>query len=410
MLRLVVVNQRKLIAVLLLMAFAGGLVVCTVQSRPVAAKPQMPDVPDGKEVFRFDTFGDEQFWTDQLRLNEVIEQALDPVTALTLGLKVDLEALPDEVVAALAAGAVDLTDPAVTLALLELNAVVGVIGHVEEVKGEKQLTSVGITCALCHSTVDDSEATGSPLPGIGLRRDGWPNRDLNPGAIIALSPALKDEPELQAIYQSWGPGFYDPRFNFDGVNDPVVIPPAFGLAGVDKATYTAEGPISYWNQYVAVTQMGGHGSFADPRLRIEIIQEPDLVAPKLAALAEYQLSLTTPPPPAGSFDAAAARRGKKLFEGAARCAECHTSPLYTDINKGILHDAEETGMDPLYATRSTTGKYRTTPLRALWQHSPYFHDGSAASLRDVVDHYNRVLRLRLNERKKTDLVEFLKSL
>jgi hypothetical protein len=368
------------------------------------------DRADGQAIFRFDTFGDEQFWTDELRLHEAIQKELDPVTALALGLKVDLEALPEELVDAIEAGEVDLTDPATTVALLELNAVVGVIGNVEEVEGEKQLTSVGITCALCHSTVDDSEAIGSPLPGIGIRRDGWANVDLNPGAIIALAPALADDPETRAVYNSWGPGFYDPRFNIDGINDPVVIPPAFGLAGVAKETYTAEGPISYWNRYVAVTQMGGHGSFSDPRLGIDIVQEPDLVAPKLGPLRRYQLGLSTPRPPRGSFDARAAARGKWLFNGAARCAKCHIPPLYTDVNRRVLHKARETGMDPLYATRGTTGKYRTTPLRALWQHPPYFHDGSAESLEDVVNHYNRVLKLRLTDRKKRDLVEFLKTL
>jgi hypothetical protein len=360
---------------------------------------------EGRATFRFDTFGNEQFWTDQLRLNEVIESSLDPTTALKLGLKVDLAALPDGVVSALKAGQVDLTDPNVTLTLLELNAVVGVKGKVETVQGKKHLASVGITCALCHSTVDDSLARG-----IGLRRDGWPNRDLDPGAIVALAPALKNAPELRAVYNSWGPGFYDPRFNFDGISAPVVIPPAFGLAGVDKETYTAEGPVSYWNRYVAVTQMGGHGSFVDPRLGISITQTPDLVEPKLAALAAYQFSLPTPPAPAGGFDPEAARRGRQVFEKQAGCADCHSGPKYTDVNEGILHAAAETGMDPGYAKRGTTGKYRTTPLRALWQHAPYFHDGSAATLRDVVDHYDVALRLHLNDRKKDDLVEFLKSL
>jgi hypothetical protein len=252
--------------------------------------------------------------------------------------------------------------------------------------------------------VDDSF-----LPGIGRRLDGWPNLDLDPGQIIASSPALPDD--TKAIYRSWGPGFYDPRFNIDGLNTPLVLPPAFGLAKVSKETYTGEGPVSYWNNYVAVTQMGGHGSFSDPLLGINIIQKPDLVQPKLAPLRDYQFSLLTPSPPADSFDAAAAARGKKVFEGKkANCASCHIPPLYTDINLGRLHDAVETGMDPDYARRTTTGKYRTTPLRALWMHPPYFHDGSATTLRDVVEHYDSYLRLRLSDGQKQDLVEFLKSL
>jgi hypothetical protein len=262
---------------------------------------------------------------------------------------------------------------------------------------------VGITCALCHSTVDDSF-----LPGIGSRRDGWPNGDLDPGRIIALSPAVP--PEAKAVYNSWGPGKYDPRFNIDGLSTPLVLPPAFGLAGVRKETFTGEGPISYWNRYVAVTQMGGHGTFIDPRLGIRIVQTPDRVAPKLAPLRKYQLSLKTPRPPRRSFDRDAAVRGWFVFHRAGRCATCHIPPLYTDINRGVLHDPSETGMDPAYAARTTTKKYRTTPLRALWQHPPYFHDGRAATLRDVVEHYDGFLGLGLRERQKRDLVEFLKSL
>jgi hypothetical protein len=360
--------------------------------------------PSGKAIFRFDTFGDEQLWTDTLRLHEVIESSLDPLTALSLGLKVDADALPDEVVAAILNGDVDLTDPATTLALINLNAVVGVVGTVKEIDGRNRLTEVGITCALCHSTVDNSAA-----PGIGSRLDGWPNLDLDPGQIIAASPTVPVE--AKAVYRSWGPGFYDPRFNIDGLSTPLVIPPAFGLADVAKETYTGEGPVSYWNNYVAVTQMGGHGSFSDPRLGINIVQTPDLVQPKLAPLSDYQFSLATPPAPAGSFDSTAAARGKLVFEAKkTKCASCHIPPLYTDINLGRLHDAAETGMDPAYAARTTTGKYRTTPLRALWMHAPYFHDGSAATLLDVVEHYDSFFTLKLSDGQKQDLVEFLKSI
>jgi hypothetical protein len=387
-----------------LVAVIVGLVLTIISSQPIAAAGKSR-LANGRNIFRFDTFGDEQFWTDELRLHEVIESSLDPLLALELGLKVDAAALPLELIDAIENMDVDLTDPQTTLALISLDAVVGVVGRVDEDEdGRLHLTRVGLTCAICHSTVDDSSA----IPGIGRRRDGWPNLDLDPGRIIALSPAV---PEAEkAVYNSWGPGFYDPRFNIDGLSTPLVIPPAYGLAGVEKETYTAEGPISYWNQYVAVTQMGGHGSFSDPRLGIRIIQEPDLVTPKLPALRAYQFSLDSPAPPKRNFDPEAAERGERVFKRKGKCATCHIPPLYTEINRGILHDPEETGMDPAYARRTTTGQYRTTPLRALWQHPPYFHDGSAETLEEVVEHYNGVLELRLTGRQKANLVEFLKSL
>ncbi|MBD5804781.1 Cytochrome c [Azoarcus sp. Aa7] len=354
----------------------------------------------GQYIFRFDTFGDEQLWTDTLRMHEVIQAAVSPRTALAVGLKVDAAALPPNFLATR-----DLDDPATTVELLRRNAVVGVVSKVED----GQLTSVGITCALCHSTVDNSVA-----PGVGRRVDGWPNLDLNPGAIIALSPALPEE--VKAVYNSWGPGRYDPRFNIDGINGPLVIPPAYGLAGVPFETFSGDGPISYWNNYVAVTQMGGHGNFSDPRLGISIEQTPDLVTPKLPQLLAYQLSLPAPRPPEGSVNAAAAQRGAALFNGTAGCGSCHIAPTYTDVHNGpdadtpLLHDPAETGMDPGYAQRSATGKYRSTPLRALWQHPPYFHDGSAPTLGAVVDHYDTHFALGLTPEQKADLVAFLKSL
>jgi mono/diheme cytochrome c family protein len=354
----------------------------------------------GQQIFRFDTFGDEQLWTDTLRLHEVIQSSVSPATALAVGLKVDRTALPPNFLATR-----DLNSPATTVELIKLNAVVGVVGNVRGT----QLKSVGITCALCHSTVDNSVAAG-----IGNRLDGWPNRDLNPGAIIALSPALTAA--QKAVYNSWGPGRFDPRFNVDGINGPVLIPPAYGLKGVGFETYTGDGPISYWNAYVAVLEMGGHGSFSDPRLGISIVQEPDQVTPKLPALLQYQLSLPAPPPPAGSFDRAAARRGEALFKAKAGCASCHIPPTFTDVLSGpdpsvpLLHDAAEVGMDPLYAQRSATKKYRTTPLRGIWQHPPYFHDGSAPDLDAVVNHYDRLFGLGLTSKQKVDLVEYLKSL
>jgi len=355
----------------------------------------------GREIFRFDTFGDEQFWTDTARMHEVVQKSVSPATALSVGLKVDAAAIPADVAAAIKAGQVNLNDPATTVTLLKLNAVVGLKGTVATVNGRDTLTRLGITCALCHSTVNNSFS-----PGIGDRMDGWPNADLNVGAIIALSPAIT--PAQKAVYSSWGPGKYDPRFNIDGKSTPLVLPPAYGLANIRNETYTAEGPISYWNAYVAVTQMHGQGNFSDPRLGIDIRQTPDLVTPKLAALRAYQHSLPAPPPPAGSFDAAAAVRGRVVFNQS--CITCHVGANNTDNNSGRLHSPAETGMSAAYAQRTANKAYRTTPLRGLWQHPPYFHDGSAATLNAVVAHYNSVRRLNLSDAQRRDLVEYLKSL
>jgi mono/diheme cytochrome c family protein len=272
---------------------------------------------------------------------------------------------------------------------------------VKTIGGKDTLVSLGITCALCHSTVDNSFAQG-----IGQRKDGWPNRDLNVGAIIALSPAVTAA--QKAVYNSWGAGKYDPRFNIDGKSTPLVLPPAYGLADVKNETYTAEGPISYWNAYVAVTQMHGHGNFSDPRLGIDVRQSPDMVGPRLAALRSYQHSLSAPAPPAGSFDATAARRGRTTFDRS--CSTCHVGATGSDNNDGKLHQASETGVDGAYAARTANKAYRTTPLRGLWQHPPYFHDGSAATLADVVAHYNRVRKLGLTPEQERDLVEYLKTL
>ncbi len=262
----------------------------------------------GQAVFRSETFGDEQLWTDQLRMHEVIESAVSPLTALSVGLKVDADVLPDGIL-----DTVDLNDPATTVALIEMGAVVGVKGRVEN----GRLTSVGITCALCHSDVDDSV-----MEGIGSRLDGYANRDLNPGAIIALSPTLAGT-DAQQVYNSWGPGMYDARFNQDGINEPMLIPPIYGLAGVALETYTGDGPISYWNAYVAITQMGGQGSFFDPRVNVFVNDPIDRVTANLPALYEYQLTLQAPEPLPGSFDSVAAQRGKAVFEGRAACADCH---------------------------------------------------------------------------------------
>jgi mono/diheme cytochrome c family protein len=379
-----------------------------------ASRGQNEKIKDGQYVFRYDTFGDEQLWTETLRMHEVIA-TVDPATALAVGLKVDVDALPLEIVDALRAGHVDLTDPAVTIELLRLNAVVGVKGQVDEAG---RLTSVGITCALCHSSVDNSFTRG-----IGKRLDGWANTDLNVGAIVALSPVLDES--TKAEFRTWGPGKYDPRHHaFDGTNIlplnsrslPIVIPPIYGLKGVGFETFTADGPISYWNSYVGVGQMGGRGTFSDPRIALHIAQTPDLVTPKLPALLEYQLSLQIPKPASGSFDRQAANRGRDVFQNEARCITCHQPPAFTDVLNGptrtvpFLHDPAEVGAEPFYAARTATGKYRTTPLRGLWQHAPYFHDGSAKDLLAVVDHYDRLFGLNLTAAQKADLVEYLKSL
>ena len=400
-----------------LLSLGGALLLataCATQTPTNQASPQTPTgagaatddfspatLAAGQNVFRFDTFGDEQFWTDTARMHEVVQRSVSPTTALSVGLKVDADAIPADVAAAIKAGKVDLNDPATTVTLLKLNAVVGLKGTVTTVNGKDNLTRLGITCALCHSTVDDSFSKG-----IGHRKDGWPNRDLNVGAIIALSPAIT--PAQKAIYSSWGPGKYDPRFNIDGKSNPLVLPPAYGLAQVRNETYTAEGPISYWNAYVAVTQMHGHGNFSDPRLGINIRQTPDMVGPKLASLRAYQHSIAAPPPPAGSFDADAAGRGRAIFN--QNCVTCHVAVNNTDNNSGVLHSPGEVGQDGGYAQRTANKSYRTTPLRALWQHPPYFHDGSAATLEDVVTHYNNFRRLNLSTAQQRDLAQYLKSL
>jgi len=392
------------IAILVLVGLMAGAVLggCGATAIPpegtaAAAQPTTEPsstslIAEGRQIFRFDTFGDEQVWTDKLRLHEVLEKSVDPTTALKIGLKVDADVLPSGIL-----GKVDLKSPATTIALLKMNAIVGIMATVD---ANSHIARIGVTCALCHSTVDNSV-----MPGIGHRQDGWPNRDLNVGAIIALSPALSAD--KKTVYNSWGPGKYDPRYNLDGKSTPLVLPPVYGLANIKNETYTAEGPISYWNAYVAVTQMGGQGNFSDPRLGIEIKHSPDMVSPKLAALRAYQFSLPSPAPPVGSFDAVVAERGRLLFD--QTCATCHVGGSGTDNNNGTLHAPAETGVDGAYAARTANKAYRTTPLRALWQHPPYFHDGSAATLADVVAHYNQVRALGLTGEQQHDLVEYLKS-
>jgi hypothetical protein len=396
---------------------------------------------EGRETFRHDNFGNEDFWGNQLGLHSAIAGAahggvgpgLSPEAALALGLKVDSEQLPNAVVRALKTGALDLEDPAVTLQLLQLDAVVGIRGFFD---GSNRLTSVGITCALCHSDVDDSLA-----PGIGRRLDGWAARDLDVGKIIGLAPSLApfaqllgvSESTVRQVLGSWGPGRFDAELLLDGkASRPdgkvaaVLIPPAFGLAGVNLHTSTGWGSVAYWNAFVAVLAMQGKGTFVDPRLNdaarfpiaaangfADVRRTPDEVTPKLAALHFYQLALPAPTPPKGSFDRAAAQRGKRLFaaDGKARCASCHVPPLFTEPGWN-LHTPEEIGIDAFQANRSPEGRYRTTPLKGLWTHGTggYYHDGRFATLRDVVAHYDEHFSLGLSSSEGRDLVEYLKSL
>jgi hypothetical protein len=397
-------------------------------------------IEEGRRTFRFDTFGDEAFWGDTLKLHQAIAGAenggvgpgLDPTTALSLGLKVDAQALPFTLVRRLQQGRVDLGDPAVTLALLRLNAVVGLTGFFGK---RGNLESVGIQCALCHSTVDDSLA-----PGIGRRLDGWANRDLDVGAIIALAPDLSafanllnvDQATVRTVLGSWGPGKFDAElvldgkaFRPDGRPAATLLPPAFGLAGVNLHTWTGWGSVPHWNAFVANLDMRGRGTFFDPRLddaaRFPIaaangfghIMTPpgeDRVSPKLPALHVYQLALRAPKPPRGSFDEAAAERGDELFVGKARCASCHVPPMYSEPGWN-LHTAAEIGIDDFQAQRSPDGRYRTAPLRGLWTHMKggFYHDGRFPTLLDVINHYDAFLALDLTDAEKNDLVEFVKS-
>ena len=379
-------------------------------------------VSDGRQIFRFDTFGDEAFWGGTLRLHEGIA-TVSPRTALGVGLKVDVEALPRAIRRGIQSGAIDLDAPATTQALLRLGAVVGVTGFFDD----GRLSSVGIQCSLCHSTVDDSFA-----PGIGRRLDGWANRDLDVGAIINLSPDLRpladlvgqDEPAVRLALSGWGPGKFDATLLLDGQSRPVLIPPAFGLAGINLHTWTGWGGISHWNALVANVEMGGQGTFLDARLNDPaqfpvaaanglgaIRHDPDLVTAKLPALQLYQLALPVPAGPAGSFDPQAARRGAELFAAKAQCASCHVPPLFTEPGFN-LHAPEEIGIDSLQADRSPAHGYRTAPLQGLWTHTKggFYHDGRFATLEAIVAHYDTTFTLGLSDAEKRDLVAYLKSL
>jgi hypothetical protein len=392
----------------------------------------------GRQIFRYDTFGDEAFWGDTLHLHQAIAgehlggvgAGVSPKTALSVGLKVDADALPASLVAQIKAGKVNLDDPATTLALLKLNSVVGVTGIFDK---QGKLQSMGIQCAFCHSTVDDSFA-----PGIGHRLDGWANRDLNVGAIVSLAPNLQpvadllgvDVTTVKKVLTSWGPGKYDAELNQDakafqpdGKSGATLLPPAFGMAGVNNSTYTGWGSVTYWNAYVANTQMHGKGAFSEPKLTAEqfpvgarahynqVRNSDDQITSKLGALQFYQLAIPAPKPPEGSFDKGQAALGKALFSGKAKCATCHVPDLYTEPGSS-LHTPEEIGIDDFQSSRSPTRMYRTTPLRGLWSHQKggFYHDGRFGTLDEVVSHYDQHLKLQLSEQERKELVEFLKSL
>jgi len=404
---------------------------------------------DGRDIFRNDTFGDEAFWSDLLQLHKAIEgtqfggvgSGVSPKTALAVGLKVDSEALPNSVVKDLQKGRVNLDDPATTLALLKLDAVVGIKSSFNQ---DGSLRSIGISCAICHSTVDDSFA-----PGIGKRLDGWANRDLNVGAIVGLAPNLKpvadllevNEATVRAVLQSWGPGKFDAELFMDGkafnpqqisngvvtgtnVSGATLIPPAFGLAGVNLHTWTGWGGVAHWNAFVANLEMHGSGTFYDPRLNDaekfpiaakngfgNVRATPDLITSKLAALHLYQLAIPAPTPPEDSFDKQAAARGETIFNNKAQCSTCHVPPIFTEPGWN-MHKASEIGIDNFQAGRSPDEAYRTSPLKGLWTHQKggFYHDGRFATLRDVVNHYNEFFKLSLTDQEKIELIEYLKSL
>jgi hypothetical protein len=381
---------------------------------------------EGRRVFRYDTFGDEDFWGGTLRLHEAISQ-LSPRAVLGLGLKVDSQALNPATLSRLRQGRVNLDDPAVTLDLLRQNAVVGVTGFFA---ADGRLRSVGLQCAICHSTVDDSAG-----PGVGSRLDGWANRDLNPGAIIAATPCVgfiaslvgKPVDEVRAALNSWGPGKFDAEFLLDGRSAPTLIPPAFGLAGVNQHAWTgAWGTVSYWNAFVANLELRGKGVFFDPRLddaskfpvaaaHPELFghkrDSVDLITGKLGPLHFYQLAIPAPVPPAGSFDAEAAERGDALFSGKARCSTCHMEPLFTEPGWN-LHPGADVCIEETQARRAPDNVYKTSTLAGLWTHTKggFFHDGRFTTLLDVVDHYDGCFSLGLTAEEKSDLVEYLKSL
>jgi mono/diheme cytochrome c family protein len=443
---------KQTLLVVAVLAAASGVVFADPPGRAGVAANASRMIAEGRQTFRQNTFGDEAFWGGLLGLHQTIAGAanggigpgLSPTQALGLGLKVDAAALPGSLLASLKKGRVDLGDPATTLTLLNLNAVVGVRGFFEQddTKGNgnkhdappPRLRSIGITCALCHATVDDSVA-----PGVGERLDGWANRDLNVGAIVAFAPNLQPLSDLlgvpvdtvRQVLLSWGPGKFDAElvldgkaFRPDGKSAATLIPPAFGLPGVNLHTWTGWGSVTHWNGFVANIEMHGQGTFFDPRLNNaaqfpiaaragfgNIRNQPDLVTSNLASLHFYQLALPAPRPPSGSYDADAAVRGEVLFNGRARCANCHVPPLFTEPGWN-MHLPEEIGIDAFQADRAPDHRYRTSPLKGLWTHQKggFYHDGRFAVLLDVVNHYNGFFGLGLTDGEKADVVEYLKSL
>lgn len=417
---------------------------------------------EGKQTFRFDTFGDEGFWGGTLQLHKAIEgeqfggvgPGVSPATAVAVGLKVDVDALTDKQIQALKAGKINLNDPAVTLVLLKQNAVVGVTGFFNS---DGSLQSMGIQCALCHSTVDNSLTYG-----IGHRLDGFANHDLNVGVIVSLAPNLQPVADLLGtdvatvitVLQSWGPGKFDAELFLDGhavnpeqVTDGVVtgtnvsgatlIPNAFDLAGYNQHTWTgAWGSLPYWNAFVAVLEMHGVGTFFDPRLdnaaifpiaaangfgHISVAPDDDRVTKKLAGLQVYQLALPAPKPKAGvDFNPAAADRGDILFSGKADCNRCHREPLWTEPGWN-LHPAADIGIDGFQASRSPDNVYKTMNLAGVFirenglfmdpaNKGRFYHDGRFQTLENVVRHYNTHFNLGLTDQEINDLVEYLKSL
>jgi hypothetical protein len=453
----------------------AALVCALALARPFAVRGQGRDhrdpikvnaenmIDQGRRIFRFDTFGDEGFWGGQLHLNDAIAGSslggvgpgLTARGALDLGLKVDVDALPDRLVQRIRSGDVDLNNPPSTLALLRLNAIVGLTGFFDATGNH--LTSIGIQCALCHSTVNDSL-----LPGIGSRLDGWANRDLNVGSIAALAPNLQpvadllgvDEATVRHVFNSWGPGKFDAELLLDGkalnpqqvshgvvtgtdVSAATMLPNAFGLAGFNQHTWTgAWGTVSYWNAFVANIEMHGVGTFFDPRLddpaqfpvaarnrlgHLRTSPDDDKITSKLPALHFYQLAIPAPKPrPGVDFDVESAKRGDELFGGKAGCNNCHVEPLWTEPGWN-LHRPAEIGIDSFQADRAPDHVYKTQTLSAVFvrenglfmrasNKGRFFHDGRFATLLDVVNHYDIHFKLGLTDQEKLDLVEYLKSL
>ena len=441
-------SKRSILFIFTILIFACLFVFSMRNNDAVAAKSGADQqkmtniqnaIEEGKKIFRFDTFGNEPFWGGALQLHQAIAGSklggvgpgISPKAALGVGLKVSTEELPPAVIKALKAGKVNLDDPATTMTLLAANAVVGVKASFDR---NKKIQTIGITCAFCHSTVDNSLA-----PGVGKRLDGWPNRDLNVGGIVALAPNLQpladrlgvDVPTVKKVLGSWGPGRYDAELNMDGKafrpdgkTAATLLPAAFGLRGVNLHTYTGWGSVPYWNAYVAITQMRGQGTFYDPRLNNQskfplavktgewnIRPKQDMVSSKLPSLHLYQISIPAPQPPAGSFKADAAIRGQRLFNTKANCARCHVPPAFTEPGWS-MHSASEIGIDDFQAMRSPYGMYRTTPLKGLFTRAKggFYHDGRFPTLMDVVNHYDTFFRLGLSQAEKNDLIEYLKSL